>query len=386
MSWIANFYRTIDVIPTISFVVSAIVWRTGYYNLGLYVLIPIVIVHAFWKYGNIIIESRYWKPMLNILFWMLLSSAISDYVGESFRNLVPIIASIFFSLSIMALSSQGNNANMFALGFICLFVAILYFTLTRETYTADFDYANEAERRGNTEMNSNQYAYFSLFAIMSVRLLLGNKHVCFFIRMILYLLLAGLAFFVALLTASRQVLLLEIPLLLFFVFYDYRLQGARKGKMVYLFMGILFLLFFIPQISSLYESSFLAARSDEDIEDDARSYLLIKGINQGIENPLFGVGLGYKTFFTHCTYTHLWGRCGIPVLLGYLYVIYIAIKDQYRRFKKSRDNYYLMYLFLLIVFFIANFFYSYIDQPFMLSIMFLLIGYSDNRFQKIAKS
>ena len=317
---------------------------------------------------------------------MFLSSLLSDNSLASLKIMISVTATFFLSFSVLALSQKGNNSFFLSFAFICLFIAILYSTLTSESYINSFDYANEAERRANTDLNSNQYAYFSLFTIMAVRLMLGRISIYKpLLGLFIYFVLAGLSFFVALLTASRQVLLLEIPLIVYFVFFDFSTKDNKINR-VFLFLFILVAaFFFLPKITSLYDSSYLAVRSGEDIEEDARSYLLLMGLHQGLDNPMFGLGFGANVLFSHCTYTHLLARCGVPAFITYIYMVYISIKEQYQRYKTTHDKYFRLYLFMLVFFAVANFFYSYINQPFMQTIMFLIIGESDKLYSKYRK-
>ncbi len=378
--------KTVDVLPIVLFIIAAIIWRTRFYVLCLYTLLPIVIVYSFRKYKSEIFYSKYWKPYLFLLIWMFLSSLLSDNSLASLKIMISVTATFFLSFSVLALSQRGKNSFFLSFAFICLFIAILYSTLTSESYINSFDYANEAERRANTDLNSNQYAYFSLFTIMAVRLMLGRISIYKpLLGLFIYLILAGLSFFVALLTASRQVLLLEIPLIIYFVIFDFSTKENKTNR-VFLFLFIFVAaFFFLPKITSLYDSSYLAVRSGEDIEEDARSYLLLMGLHQGLDNPMFGLGFGANVLFSHCTYTHLLARCGAPAFITYIYMVYISIKEQYQRYKTTHDKYFRLYFFMLVFFAVANFFYSYINQPFMQTIMFLIIGESDKLYSKYRK-
>ena len=373
-----NIIRNIDYLPTILFIVSAIIWRTPYYTIGLYVLLPIIIIYSFVKYRNLIISSIYWKPYLLLLIWMFLSSFLNDNTANSLNVMISVFATFLLSFSILSLSQNGSNGKMIELGFFALFVAILYTTITSGHFSTSFDYSNETERRGNTELNSNQYAYFSLFAIMAIRLLIGkseNKRL--YLRSFLYLALGAMAFWVALLTASRQVLLTEIPVIVFFIFYDFIGKGAAVSKYFILFGLIIVAFFLSPHVLDLYDNSYLAVRSNERFQEDERYSLLLIGLQQGLDNPFWGLGFGADVAYTHCTYTHLLARCGIPALLLYIHMIYTSIKQQLYRYRETNDRYFFLLFFLTVIFAYANFFYSYINQPFMMTILFLIVGESN---------
>lgn len=376
--------QKVDFLPTMLFILSAIIWRTPYYVLGLYVFIPIVIGISFWKYNKYIISSKYWKPSIILLLWMFLSSVLSRNYSESMSAIIPCIAAVFLSLSVWALVSINDNSKLVEFAYIALFFSILYATVTGDFFTLDFNYANEAERRGNTQLNSNQYAYFSLFALIATRLILGKQKVKnSIIRILIYLGLGSITFFIALLTASRQVLLLGLPVLLYFLYYDFWLHGNNKVRIFSIALLIIIGVFCLPTILEVYNSSYLSTRVSANIQEDSRVFLLKTGLEQGLNHPILGLGLGADVIFSHCTYTHLMARCGMIAFLAYIYIILIALIEQFTRYKQTKDTYFKLYAFLIIIFTIANFFYSYINQPFMLSVLFVIIGDSDKTYRNI---
>ena len=89
-----KYINTIDLIPTLFFLIAAIIWRTSYYVRGLYVMIPTIIVYSWLKCGRYIRASVYWKPYLLLVIWMWLSSAFSVDSAYSFKLMIPVTATI----------------------------------------------------------------------------------------------------------------------------------------------------------------------------------------------------------------------------------------------------------------------------------------------------
>lgn len=374
----------IDFIPTLLFVFAAVMWRTQYSQLCLYVAIPAMIVYTFGFYKKSVFQCKYLKSYTIILALIVLSSMINGGGARVISMLVPIVATYLISLTLYGLTQNGNNTKMLCIAFMGLYVSIMYATLTGEAFVADFDYDNEAERRGNTILNANQYAYFSLFAIMATRILLGYKDKLWAIAKLgIYFILVIAACYTALMTASRQVLLLEIPLIAYYFYHDFLKEGKGTYKTLFIVAVIVIILYGAPLFFQYYDNSYLSVRSEAAVNEDARSSLLISAILIGLENPLFGVGLDANISFSHCTYTHLFSRCGAICVFMYIYMIINAILVQRKRFKYTRDSYYQVISVCLIFFAIANLFYSYIDQPYMLPILFLTIGEADKHTKEI---
>lgn len=371
-------------LPLILFLFAALVWRTSYYVISLYVAIPLLIIFCFNNYKSVIFKSKYFSLYLFIIIWMLCSSILNANMMESLRLMVPIIATFLVSMSVYAITRMNRNAPMLFLVYVLLFAMLMIMNVLSSGFTTDFDYSNELERRGNSVLNANEYAYYSLFAIIGWRIyfLIKNVSLNRFILLSLYLLSASVSFFVALMIASRQVLILQIPILLFFFYLDF-----VKGKRNKSFAVILAIIIVIasPFVIHQYDNSYLATRSEVGFQEDARSDLIINAIDEGMANPILGIGLGANVHFSHSTYTHLLSRSGIPALIAFVLIIGKCIFEQWRRYIRLKQSRFLLYWGCLIIIAIGNFTYSYLSDPFLMPIMFAIIGCSETDYQRIRK-
>lgn len=367
--------------PLLLFMFAALVWRSPYYVFSLYVAIPILIVYCFYNYNRIILSTKYFRPYLFIIVWMLLSSIINPNSVESIRMMVPIIASFLLSMSSYAITYSNKNSRILYFSYVALFFYLMIVNIQSGGFTTDFDYANEIERRDNTVLNANVYAYYSLFAIISWRMYLQKveKRVNTLVLAFIYLLSAGVSFYVAMMTASRQVLALQIPLLLFFFYIDF-IKGRGQKKLVALLV-IMVLIVVFPMVMDLYDNSYLSQRSQIGFQEDNRWQLLSRAVEQGMDNPIFGLGIGANTFYSHCTYTHLLARSGFPVFVVFVVIMLKSLIEQCRRYLKTKNSSFLLYLGGLGVIAVGHFTYSYFQEPFMMAIMFAIIGCSDKDYK-----
>lgn len=371
-------------LPLILFLFAALVWRTSYYVLSLYVAIPLLILFCFYNYKNVIIKSRYFSLYLFIIIWMFGSSILNPNTEESLRLMIPIVATFLVSMSVYAITRLNRNASILFLVYVLLFAFLMIMNVQSSGFTTDFNYSNELERRGNSVLNANEYAYYSLFAIIAWRIYFLMKEVSLnsFILLGLYLLSASVSFFVALMIASRQVLVLQIPILLFFFYLDF-VKGNRNKS----FAVILAIIIIVatPFVIHQYDNSYLAIRSEVGFQEDARSALMINAIEEAMDNPIFGIGLGANAHFSHSTYTHLLSRSGIPTLIAFIVIMGKCILDQWRRYFRLKRSRFLLYWGCLIIIAIGNFTYSYLSDPFLMPIMFAIIGCSETDYQRIKK-
>ena len=377
-----NDKRSNSYIPVLLFLFAALMWRTPYYVTSLYIAIPLLIVYCFWCYKDIIVKSKYWTPYLLMIMWMFISTVMSDTVNEGFRRMVPIAASFLLAFAGYAVVRKNNNYWVIYVSYIVLLAYLIYQNFVEDGFIQSFDYSSEAERNSSMRLNANDYAYYTLFATMSLKLFFEffDSKVCSFYKVIAYIAFALLSFYVALFTASRQVLALQIPLLAFFFFYDF--MWGRKGNMGYLFLLLSLLIAVIPSLNSIYSNSYLSVRSQVSYQEDVRSVILEQAFFQGMENPLFGLGIGANTFFSHCTYTHLFARCGLFAVMCFIVILYKAVKTQLKRYKLSGDRVFILYFVLVLFIVVGNFTYSYMQEPFMMTILFVILANSDRNYMR----
>ena len=369
--------------PVSLFLFAALVWRSPYYVLSLYVAIPLLIIYCFYNFGKTILSSRYFFPYFFIVLWMILSSIANNDTAESLGMMVPIIASFLLAMSSYALTHSNGNSNILYFSYVILIFYLLASNILSGEFTMNFNYANEMERHSNSKLNANDYAYYSLFFIMGWRMCLQHKggRNSSLLLIFLYLLSVGVSFFVALMTASRQVLILQIPLLIYFFYFDF-IKGKGSNKLVGV-LAVIAIVVASPMLADIYGNSYLSQRSEVGFQGDHRSVLMAKAIREGIDNPLFGLGLAAKTTFSHSTYTHLLSRSGILTFLLFVFIMVKSVIEQYCRFLRTRKICFLINLGCLGIIALGHLTYSYFNEPFMMSIMFAIIGSSDGEYKRI---
>ena len=379
----------IDWIPTLLFLMSFVLWRGNLYQVSLYVLIPILVVISFLKNHKTIFSSIYFRPYLVLLLWALLSSLFNNYTEKSMRQMIPMFASFLLSLSVYSIALKKNNPIILYLAYLAFFIVLMTQTFQQSGFVQDFDYIDESERSSTMKMNANDYAYYSFFLIIAVRMMLEWLRIkkTIILLSLVYLALTVVVFYTALFTASRQVLYIELPLLEYLLYLDI-FKSDKKGwsKIGLLMLIIGIMMFIIPVFYSYFDNSYLAVRSEVGFQEDNRSDLMVDAMEIALTHPLFGVGLGHPLgtivdgvplSFSHCTYTHIASRCGLLTLILFLYIGVKFILTQYKYYRLYKDTTYLLFYIFGVFYFIGNFTYNYIDGPFMMAIIFILIGDSE---------
>ena len=368
-------------IPVLLFLFAVLAWRSPYYILSLYVAIPVIIISCFRNYSQSIFRSKYWMPYLVTILWVAFSNMFGENPDVGYKLFVPIFAGFLLSFSGYALAINNCKSYILNISYVALLLYLLYMNYSAHGMIS-FDYSDEQERHDAMLLNANDYAYYTLFATMSAKLFLNhfNNRINGIWILVIYLALSALSFYVALMTASRQVLTLQIPLLLFLFYYDF-IKGKNING-IYALLIVVALVVMLPMAFSVYSDSYLATRSQVSFEEDSRSDLLILGINQGLDNPLFGLGLGANVEFTHCTYTHLFARAGFVAVFAYVQILFRAVINQLRYYKITNERTFILYLVFILFIVVGNFTYSYINEPFMMTILFIILGSSEKLYRE----
>lgn len=383
----------IEWFPVLLFLMAFVLWRGAYYQVSLYIMIPLLVTYSFIRYFRKISHSRFWIPYLFMLLWVFLSSLINPYSEDSLIVMIPMLAAFLLAFSVYAIALRYDNSIFLYFAYFVFFIVLLTQNYQYSGgFTQDFNYANEIERRNAMKMDANEYAYYSFFLIISVRMILEGLGKAKYkaILLLMYFALIVVSVYVALFTASRQVLYMNTPLLAYLVYLDFIKREKKKGRKALLFIIIIGILFAIMPIFFYYfNNSFLAVRSEVSYEEDGRSSLLLDAMEIAFRHPLFGVGLGHPErttingipfYFSHCTYTHLASRCGLIAMFLYLFIVLKYIITQYKHYRLTKDTTFLLYFIFGFFYFIGNFLYNYSDGPFMMSILFILIGDSERYY------
>jgi O-antigen ligase len=193
-------------------------------------------------------------------------------------------------------------------------------------------------------------------------------------------------FIVALLTASRQVLIIQIPLITILLYIRYLRKTKIITKIIFLVVAFTGVLLAAPYISDIYEDSYLKTRNEMDIRDDGRMVLLKDAIDVGNRYFPIGVGPGNYIFysqnrlFSHNTYTELYANEGVIGLWLYVWMVLLFIKRQWHRYKTSYDKQYLVFLVFGIIYIFDGFFYVFYPHLWLMGMFMLVAGHSETYY------
>lgn len=349
-------------------------------NICLYVFLPLSFVLVLSQNRDIYETNRFLKLLFVLYFWFLISSFFSVDVNESFLQVKRAVAT-FLLCTVFASIGEKRPVVGYVI-YLLFFIALLYYAYFNILSIIDVS----EERMQDDNVNANMFAYytsFTTFALFILSYCSTNKKRLF---NVLFLGMIPLSFIVALLTGSRQTLLVQIPLIASLLGVKYVRNG--KGVLVFSLIILVAILLFFSFGEGMYEHSTLAHRNELSVGDDERTFLIKDAFRVGFNNIVLGVGPGcYKLVnpthhYAHCAYAELIACSGLPALAIYVSMLIIFIKTQIKRYYASKNRLFLSFALFGVIFSFQNLFYAFYLLPWLMSFFVLVSSHSNSIFKK----
>lgn len=354
--------------------------------LALYGAIPLSFFLSF-SVGNSLKTNNYLKRLLVLILWVAVTYFSAVFVEEANTQMKNLLGVFVLSMTIANLSSDKRCVPwLYGVFIILLIQAFVY--ANSHIMIEGFDTATD--RLNDEKLNANTVAYYTFFVTFAIYEL-GNsflikKRVIANIFRLLFFAMYGVSFTVAILTGSRQVLMIQIPLLVLLTFIRYIEGASLKRKLLFVLIAAVACVASIDPITKSYDNSYLKVRSETKVKDDVRALLLQDAIKVGCQHPIMGVGPGnyvrysFNRHFSHCTYTELFANTGIIGVLIYVSLLLMFITSQWKRFWKYRDKTYLVFLVCGLIYLFDNFFYVFYVDLWLIGFFILLTSHSETYF------
>lgn len=354
--------------------------------LALYGAIPLSFFLSF-SVGNSLKTNNYLKRLLVLILWVAATYFSAVYVEEANNQMKNLLGVFVLSMTIANLSSDKRCVPWLYGMFIILLIQALVYA-NSHIMIEGFDTATD--RLNDEKLNANTVAYYTFFVTFAIyelgnSFLIKNRVIANIFRL-LFLAMYGVSFTVAILTGSRQVLIIQIPLLVLLTFIRYIEGASLKRKLLFVLIAAVACVASIDPITKSYDNSYLKVRSETKAKDDVRALLLQDAIKVGCQHPIMGVGPGnyvrysFNRHFSHCTYTELFANTGVIGALIYVSLLLMFLTSQWKRFWKYRDKTYLVFLVCGLIYLFDNFFYVFYVDLWLIGFFILLASHSETYF------
>ncbi len=351
--------------------------------IALYFFIPLAFVISFLRSGFKVNNSL--KLLILLYLWIAFTCFFAYDKELAMRELRQVLGCFLLSF-IISQNTKYETMTPWLFGvYIVLFIAAIYYCTT---HIIDSNFSIGSDRVNDSNINANTLAYYLLFTITSTFFLTDMVKKVFWKNLFraLFWLMFPIAFWVAIFTASRQVLVTSMPLLFMLTYVRYFRNKGSKAFWLFFVIAIA-VIASAPKILSIYENSYLKQRNELDIYEDSRLALLVDAFHVGMEHPWVGVGPGnyiafsYNQHFSHCTYTELFANTGILGALLYITMMVRYMRQQRNWFRKTKDDFFIASLLWGFIYIIYNFLYSFYENLWLISYYVLVASYTKHYYE-----
>lgn len=352
-------------------------------RVALYIAIPFAFCLSIVQYGNPLVNNKYIKLLLLLYCWVGFT-----YFGAF--NQPAAMAQMKEILGVILLSTVLANVakNPRAIPWLYIVYIVLYIGAIKYAQTNLLNIIGEDERASDDILNANTLAYYTFYLTCAIYALgecikrtLPRK-----IMRYLFFSVIFISVWIALITASRQVLIIQVPLFTLFLIIRYG-TGKKRHYFYFVVAAILVWMLSTNYIETIFEGSLLQERYEYNLKDDDRTLVLKEAINVGNSHPIVGVGPGNFVYhskrhiFSHCTYTELYANCGFMAALIYIIIILNFIITQFKRYKRSKDLMFCFFLIFGLFFALDNFFYVFYSELWLMSFFILIASHSETYYR-----
>ena len=353
--------------------------------IALYIAIPIAFILSLLGV-NRRFENHSFKTFLFLFVWLNLSTLWADYPDLAMIQNKQLLGVVLVSY-IVGKNAYNRKMLPWMYGiWIAIFLSAVYHANSHIISNIEVGQV----RLSDAKLNANMMGYYTFYLTFTI-FILGEEFQRPILRKIFRLLFIGMIFvsyIVAIITASRQILIIQIPLLAFLLYGRY-IKGVSDFAR-FLFVILIAVLIFVSKdlVMDIYNNSLLKQRNEIEVGDDTRVRIAKDAFRVGIEHFYIGVGNGNyvkyspSNHFSHNTYLELFANTGIIGLSIYLYMLISYLKLQYWRYKVTEDKVFLYFILFFIIYCFYNIFYVFYPYQWLLAFFILVSSHSDSYFEE----
>lgn len=353
-------------------------------SIALYGAIPFAFVLSLFDKSRYKNES--FKLFVVLSVWLLCTVLWAMDTDAAFRQMRQVLGCLLVSYVVGKNAYKDNMLPWLYVVWLALYVSAIYYANTHIVQDIEFG----EERLNDEKLNANMLAYHTFYSTVVIYVL-GEILQSSFWRKFFRVLLVGMvyiSFFVAIATASRQVLIVQIPLFAFILYIRYMLHVSVIPRIVFVLLISVIGIVGFEYFSELYDNSLLKQRGEMDIEDDSRIILIGDAFKVGMDNFFHGVGAGnyqivsYGHKFSHNTFLELFANTGIVGVLIYVGMLILYLKKQIGYYRVTGDKLFLLFFVFGVIYCVDNVFYVFYNSQWLVAFFILVSSHSDAYFGK----
>ena len=355
-------------------------------KLALYGVVPTLFVITFLS-SRRIITNKYMNLLSALFLWILFSVLWATNIELALVQVHQILGAFILCYIFCVKGQNEKYLPGLYLSFIVLLIGDWYYA-----YNNMFDVMNlGVDRLNDHKLNANTFGYHTFYATFSVFILGEWDWKIKKVLRALFLLMIPLSFITAIYTASRQILLIQTPLILLLLYGRYYKSSRLIMKLVTLIILVVTIVIFAPKVNQLYDGSTLQKRNEVEVKDDVRVKLMADAFKVGNNHFPLGVGANnymiysFDQHFSHNTYLELYANEGVIGVLLYVAMLGVFLKRQLTRYLKTKDLMFFYFLVAGVTFAVDGFFYVFYPYLWLISFFILIATHGETYYKKYTR-
>lgn len=386
-----NSLRDFLIIVCLFFAAAVSINSDSLNTIALYVAIPLAFILSYLQTGKLA-PNKYEAILVMIYIWDCISSLWAEYPTSVSRELHRILGAFLLSYIMAANGKNIKFCKYLYLTFIVLYLGAWYYSYNNSLVVMEM--TSDADRLNDEKLNANTMAYYTFYVTMTIFLLSDLVKSAKFDKIckLTFLAMIPVSFFVAIVTASRQVLIIQIPLMGFLIYERYLKEANLRTRMIFLSCTIIVIASLLPKVIYIYDNSYLAVRSQKELNEDSRWFLMWDAIQVGLNHFPFGVGAGnyinysFNKHFSHCSYAELFANNGVIGLYLYCRLIFYFFRVQWKRYRETLDRKFIVFFVFGVIYALDQLFYVFYIDLWLIAFFILVASHSDAYYRSLNSS
>lgn len=241
------------------------------------------------------------------------------------------------------------------------------------------------DRLDDEHLNANTLAYYTFYFSFLCYVLseIVESNMLRRVWTIAFWAMLPMSFIVALLTASRQVLIIQLPLYAMLIYIRFIKGVSVRRKILFCFALFICMIAASGQIEQAYNDSFLKQRAEINITEDTRFGLVVNAIEVGVDNFPLGIGsanfqgVSHRREIAHNSYLEAFADLGIIGVLLYTLLMLVFTLRQWKRYRKSGDKMYFTFFTFGLLYALDGFFFVFYNAIWLISFFMLVAAHSE---------
>lgn len=354
-------------------------------KVGLYVAIPMAVllctlINKGFK------TNLYEKILYALLLWDCIAYFWADDKDLAANEVHQVLGAAMMVYVVSILSRYSKYQKFIYFTYIILYLSAWNYAI-HNIFTMMVD---DSDRLNDEVLNANTMAYYTFYVtFLSFMLwqITKNRWTKRLWATSFWLMLPA-SFGVSLLTASRQIIIIQVPLY-GMLLYERYIRGVQlKKKVQFSLAAVLFIVALSGQILNIYENSFLKQRAETDVREDSRMMLVYDATKVALRNMPLGVGSGnYQSVssarqVSHNSYLEAFVNMGIVGLGLYTALMASFTMRQWKRYKQYHDKMYFYFFTFGLIYVLDGVFFVFYNAIWLISFFMLVAAHSETYYRK----